>query len=73
MYSYHHTVKKRIRNGELRGFFFTNDYPGIGECLVLSFNKPPFLRPIRPKRYGEYEPLLTAWKAKKTDGSNEPS
>ncbi|MBE6716654.1 MAG: hypothetical protein E7573_07015 [Ruminococcaceae bacterium] len=58
MYSYHNTIKKRIRNGELIGFEFVSDYKDIGECLLLYFRKHPFVRPIRPHRYGEYVEFL---------------
>lgn len=54
MYPYHNKIKQRIRNGELVGFEFVTDYPGIGECCVLKFCTFPPLRPIRPYRYAEY-------------------
>ncbi len=59
MYSYHNTIKKRIKNGELIGFEFVTDYKNIGECLLLYFSTPPFVRPVRPHRYGEYILLLS--------------
>ncbi len=59
MYSYHNSIKKRIKNGELTGFEFVSDYKDIGECLLLYFSTPPFVRPIRPHRYGEYILLLS--------------
>lgn len=66
MYPYHNRIKQRIRAGELAGYEFREDYPGIGECLVLKFNTEPFLRPIRPYRYVEYVDILAEWnKAKK--------
>ena len=58
MYSYHNTIKKRIRNGELKNFEFVTDYKDIGECLLLHFDTYPFIRPIRPHRYSEYLLLL---------------
>ena len=54
MYPYHNKIKQRIRNGELVGYEFVQEYPGIGEALVLKFNTEPFERPIRPNRYAEY-------------------
>ena len=60
MYSYHGCIKKRIMAGELVKWEFVKDYPGIGECLVLYFSAPPFVRPIRPHRYPEYELILNA-------------
>lgn len=61
MYSYHGRIKQRIRNGELMDFYYTDQYPGIGRALVLVFCSAPYLRPIRPHRYGEYTALLETW------------
>ena len=47
-----------VAAGELIGHEWRTDYPNIGECLVLKFSTPPFLRPIRPHRYAEYMPLI---------------
>lgn len=58
MYSYHNTIKKRIKNGELIGFEYVSDYPKIGKCLVLKFKTYPYKRPIRPHRYDEYKEIL---------------
>lgn len=58
MYSYHNRIKQRIKNGELIDHYFTDNYPGIGEALVLVFNGPPFLRPIRPHKYHEYKEVI---------------
>lgn len=57
-YGYHQLIKKRIRNGELVDHYYTDDYPHIGEALVLVFSTEPILRPIRPKRKAEYEAML---------------
>ena len=59
LYSYHNTIKKRIRNGELTGFEFVGEYKDMGECLLLYFSTPPFVRPVRPYRYEEYLLLLS--------------
>lgn len=59
MYPYHNRIKQRIKNGELVAHYFTNDWPNIGEAIVLVFNTEPFLRPIRPYRWPEYESILT--------------
>ena len=61
MYPYHNKIKQRIHNGELVGFEFVEDWPKIGSCLLLRFNTMPAMRPIRPHRYDEYMPILTAW------------
>lgn len=58
MYPYHNKIKQRIAAGELIGHEWRTDYPNIGECLVLKFSTPPFLRPIRPHRYAEYMSLI---------------
>ncbi len=58
MYPYHNKIKQRIKNGELIGYRFVDNYKNIGECLILEFKTPPFIRPIRPHKYYEYEELL---------------
>ncbi|WP_312047787.1 hypothetical protein [Anaerotignum sp.] len=58
MYPYHNKIKQRIKNGELKTYFYSNSYPKIGECLVLVFKTEPNYRPIRPYRYHEYLDLL---------------
>lgn len=35
-----------------------NSYPRIGPALVLVFNAAPYLRPIRPHRWEEYENII---------------
>lgn len=62
MYPYHNKTKQRIRAGELLDYTFVQDYPRIGECLLLSFSTAPHLRPVRPYRYGEYKDILEGWK-----------
>lgn len=61
MYPYHNRIRQRIRAGELRGYYFTDRYPGIGRALVLEFWTPPFFRPIRPHRFAEYLKILEEW------------
>jgi len=65
MYPYHNRIKQRIRTGELVGYEFVDDYPGIGEALVLKFNTFPPVRPVRPHRYVEYVDILAEWNKKK--------
>lgn len=57
-YPYHNIIKQRIRNGELIDYYFDDNYPRIGKALVLVFNSPPFIRPIREYRWKEYENWL---------------
>ena len=61
MYPYHNRIKQRIKHGELIGFEFVDNYPRIGQCLVLRFHTSPPIRPIRPHRYDEYVDLLIEW------------
>lgn len=58
MYPYHNRIKQRIKNGELVGYRFVENYPGIGEALLLEFNTLPHIRPIRPHKYHEYVDIL---------------
>ena len=60
-YGYHPRIKQRIAAGELVDHYFTEDYPGIGEELVLVFSTAPFKRPIRPHRWHEYVDILADW------------
>lgn len=64
MYPYHNRIKQRIKNGELVGFEFVEDYKDIGECLLLHFSTPPFVRPIRPHKYCEYMEILKNYNRK---------
>ena len=57
-YSYHGRIKQRIRSGELIDHYWTDNYSRIGRALVLVFNTEPFLRPIRPHRWEEYEEVI---------------
>ncbi len=61
MYSYHNTIKKRIKNGELIGFDYIENYKNVGRCLLLYFCTPPFERPIRPHKYYIYQEILDNW------------
>lgn len=58
MYPYHNKIKQRIKNGELESYYFCDNYPKIGECLVFVFKTEPVLRPIRPHKYYEYMNIL---------------
>ena len=68
MYSYHNTIKHRIKNGELIGYKYVDNYKNIGECLLLMFNTYPFERPIRPYRYDEYREILDKFDKRKLWG-----
>lgn len=59
MYHYRNRIKQRIASSELTGHYFTNDYPRIGAALVLVFSTAPYIRPIRPYRWAEYEKYFT--------------
>lgn len=62
MYPYHGRIRQRINAGELLNYYFTDDYPNIGEALVLVFGTMPFLRPIRPHRWPDYVDILAEWR-----------
>lgn len=73
MYPYHARIKQRIKNGELTGYEFVEDYPNIGECLILKFSTYPPQRPIRPYRYVEYVDILADWNKKIPPGVGAPN
>ena len=50
-YSYHGRIMERIKNGELIGYRFDDDWPKIGRALVLIFSTFPFTRPIRVNKW----------------------
>ena len=58
MYPYHAILKQRIRNGELVDVQERENYNKVGRCKLLIFSSPPFVRPIRPERYQEYDEIL---------------
>lgn len=53
--------QQRIRAGELIDCCFTEEYPGIGRAMVLVFDSPPFLRPVRPHAWALYTDVLQEW------------
>lgn len=59
--AYHIRVKRRIRAGELVGYEWRDNQPGVGECLMLIFKSEPRYRPIRTNRIHEYMDLLAHW------------
>ena len=61
MYPYHNRIKQRIKKGELVGYRFVENYPGIGEALLSEYNTLPHIRPIRPHKYYEYVDILAAF------------
>lgn len=61
-YPYHGRIKQRIKSGEMSGYHYTEDYPGIGKALVLEFNTEPSQRPIRPHKWHEYDGILLGFK-----------
>ena len=69
MYPYHNRIKQRIKNGELEGYAFVENYKDIGECLLLIFNTAPFERPVRPHKYDEYANILAEWNKRKGNES----
>lgn len=65
MYPYHGRIRRHINAGELLNYYFTDDYPNIGEALVLVFGTMPFLRPIRPERYAQYADVLANYEERR--------
>ena len=65
-YGYHQRIMQRIKAGELVDHYFSDDYPGIGEALVLVFSTYPSKRSIRPHRWAEYVDILVEWGRQKT-------
>ena len=58
MYSYHNRIKQRIRNNELVGYEYVDNYNGISPCLLLRFDTEPTLRPIREHKFEMYNEIL---------------
>jgi len=58
MYPYHNKIKQRIKNNELTGYEYVNEYNSISPCLLLYFSTEPKVRPIRKHRFEEYEAFL---------------
>lgn len=58
MYPYHNRIRHRINNGELVDYYFAENYPRIGNALVLVFRTSPFLRPIRPHKWPDYADII---------------
>jgi hypothetical protein len=57
-YGYHQRIKQRIKNNEMTGFEYVDEYNGIKPCLILYFDTEPYKRPVRPYRFKEYEDLI---------------
>lgn len=58
MYPYHNRIIQRIRNNELTGFEYVDEYNNIKPCLLLYFDTEPRIRPIRSHKFEDYEKLL---------------
>ncbi len=58
MYPYHNKIKQRIKNNELTGYEYVDEYNSIRPCLLLYFSTEPTVRPIREHRFKEYEAFL---------------
>ena len=66
MYPYHNKIKQRIKNNELTGYEYVDEYNSISPCLLLHFSTEPKIRPIRKHRFEEYETLLNEKFKRKT-------
>lgn len=58
MFPYHNQIKRRIKQGELTGYEYVDNYKGISPCLLLFFSCGVRIKPIRQHRFAEYEELL---------------
>ncbi len=58
MYPYHNKIKQRIKNNELTGYEYVDEYKSISPCLLLYFSTDPKIRPIREHRFEEYELII---------------
>lgn len=58
MYPYHNKIKQRIKNNELTGYEYVDEYKSIKPCLLLYFSTEPRVKPIRKHRFEEYELIL---------------
>lgn len=56
-YSYHNTIKNKIKKGLLVDSFVTNNYHGISPALVLVFSDGKSY-PIRQYHWAEYFELI---------------
>lgn len=56
-YNYHARTKQLIQDVGVDYCEFVNNYPRIGEALVIYF-KCGEKRPIRPHRYIEYKEII---------------
>lgn len=55
-FDYHNKIKKLIKDGKLKSFFFEKAYKNIGFALVLCFDDKKY--PIREERFAEYFELI---------------
>jgi hypothetical protein len=58
MYPYHNKIRQRIKNNELTGYEYVDEYKAIRPCLLLYFSTEPTIRPVRKHRFEEYEQIL---------------
>ena len=57
----HLSIKRRIINNELMGYKFIDDYPRIGEALVLYFCTNPFEVAVPIEDTERYVNILAEW------------
>lgn len=56
--AYHSKLKERIKNNELIGVEYVENYLGSNSRLLLYFNSEPKIRPILQHKIEEYKELL---------------
>ncbi len=58
MSQYHNALKKRIKTDQVVFAEKVEAYKKVGECVLVHFNRPPFVQFIRPHSYWRYEGIL---------------
>lgn len=56
--AYHSILKQRIKNNELIGVEYVENYLGSNSRLLLYFKSEPKIRPILQHKIDEYRELL---------------
>ena len=56
--AYHTTLKERIKNNELIGVEYVENYLGSNSRLFLYFKSEPKIRPILNNKIEEYKDIL---------------
>ena len=55
-FNYHAIIMQKIKNGELKYYYFEPNYKNIGFALVLCFGDKKY--PVKETRFDEYFDLI---------------